>query len=152
MPSNKNWKGTEDPNWTSFSSFRSGWSQKGDPILGWDSKSGGSGNDSEEELTGRGGRSGHWELVTQRIVKAAEEEWTVAVQFSHSVMSDSLDPMDCSAPGFQVHHQLRVYSNSCPLSQCVMPSNHLIFCHPLLLPSIVPSIRVFSNESVLHIR
>ena len=35
----------------------------------------------------------------------------------------------------------------------VMPSNHLIFCHPfLLLPSIFPSIRVFSNESVLHIR
>jgi len=35
----------------------------------------------------------------------------------------------------------------------VMPSNHLIFCHPLLLPpSISPSMRVFSNESVLHIR
>ena len=35
----------------------------------------------------------------------------------------------------------------------VMPSNHLILCHPLLLlPSILPSIRVFSNESVLHIR
>ena len=35
----------------------------------------------------------------------------------------------------------------------VMPSNHLIFCHPLLLlPSIFPSIRVFSNESALHIR
>ena len=35
----------------------------------------------------------------------------------------------------------------------VMPSNHLIFCHPLLLPpSIFPSIRVFSNKSVLHIR
>ena len=34
----------------------------------------------------------------------------------------------------------------------VMPSNHLIVCHPLLLPSIFPSIRVFSNESVLHIR
>ena len=34
----------------------------------------------------------------------------------------------------------------------VMPSNHLIFCHPLLLlPSILPSIRVFSNKSVLHI-
>ena len=33
-----------------------------------------------------------------------------------------------------------------------MPSNYLIFCHPLLLPSIFPSIRVFSNESVLHIR
>ena len=37
--------------------------------------------------------------------------------------------------------------------QLVMPSNHLIFCHPLLLlPSILPSIRVFSNESVLHIK
>ena len=34
----------------------------------------------------------------------------------------------------------------------VMPSNYLIFCHPLLLPSIFPSIRVFSNESAIHIR
>ena len=43
------------------------------------------------------------------------------------------------------------YSNSHPLSQ--MPSNHLILCHPFLLPSsIFPSIKVFSNESVLHIR
>ena len=33
-----------------------------------------------------------------------------------------------------------------------MPSNHLILCHPLLLPPIPPSIRVFSNESTLHIR
>ena len=37
--------------------------------------------------------------------------------------------------------------------ESVMPSNHLILCHPLLLlPSIFPSIRVFSNETVLHIR
>ena len=37
--------------------------------------------------------------------------------------------------------------------ESVMPSNHLILCHPLLLPpSIFPSIRVFSSESVLHIR
>ena len=36
--------------------------------------------------------------------------------------------------------------------QSVMPSNHLILCHPLLLPSIFPSIRVFSNESALPIR
>ena len=36
--------------------------------------------------------------------------------------------------------------------ESVMPSNHLILCHPLLLPSIFPSIRVFSKESVLHIR
>ena len=36
--------------------------------------------------------------------------------------------------------------------ESVMPSNRLILCHPLLLPSIFPSIRVFSNESALHIR
>ena len=37
--------------------------------------------------------------------------------------------------------------------ESVMPSNHLILCHPLLfLPSVFPSIRIFSNESVLHIR
>ena len=36
--------------------------------------------------------------------------------------------------------------------ELVMPSNHLILCHPLLLPSIFPSIRVFSNESVVRIR
>ena len=46
-----------------------------------------------------------------------------------------------------------VCSNSCPLSQSCHPSNHLILCHPLLLlPAIFPSIRVFSNESALHIR
>ena len=40
-----------------------------------------------------------------------------------------------------------------PMSiESVMPSSHLILCHPLLLPSIFPSIRVFSNESALHIR
>ena len=43
-------------------------------------------------------------------------------------------------------------SNSCPSIKSVMSSNHLILCHPLfLLPSIFPSIRVFSNESVLRI-
>ena len=43
--------------------------------------------------------------------------------------------------------------NSCPLSLLVMPSNHLIFCRPLLLqPAVFPSIRVFSSESVLPIR
>ena len=49
-------------------------------------------------------------------------------------------------PGFSVHHQLPEPIRS------VMPSNHLILCHPLLLLSIFPSIRVFSNESVLRIR
>ena len=60
--------------------------------------------------------------------------------------------MDCSTPGFPVHHQLR---NLLQLmsTESGMPSNHLILCHPLLLlPSIFPSIRVFSNESIFHIR
>jgi len=62
------------------------------------------------------------------------------------------DPMNCSTPGLPVHHQLP--SSPKPMSiESVMPSNHLIFRHPLLLlPSIFPSIRVFSNESDLRIR
>ena len=60
--------------------------------------------------------------------------------------------MDCSTPGFPVHHHS--WSLFKPMSiKLVMPSNHLILCCPLLLPpSIFPSIRVFSNESVLRIR
>ena len=58
------------------------------------------------------------------------------------------DPMDCSMPGLPVYHQLKLMS-----IESVMPSNYLILCRPLLLPpSIPPSIRVFSNESVLLIR
>ena len=83
--------------------------------------------------------------------------------------------MNCSTPGFPIHHQLPslpklmsiesvMPSNHlilcCPLSlpklmsiESVMPSNHLIHCRPLLLPpSIFLSIRVFSNESILRIR
>jgi len=64
------------------------------------------------------------------------------------------DPVDCSTPGLPVHHQLPVMSLiKLMFTESVMPSNHLILCRPLLLlPSIFPSIRVFSNESVLHIR
>ena len=62
------------------------------------------------------------------------------------------DPMDCSTPGFSVHHQLPEMFKLMSIKS-VMPSNHLILCHPFLLPrSIFPSIRVFSNESVLHIK
>ena len=60
--------------------------------------------------------------------------------------------MGCSTPGFPVHHQLLEFTQLVSI-ELVMPSNHLIPCHPLpLLPSIFPSIWVFSNESVLHIR
>ena len=54
-------------------------------------------------------------------------------------------------PGFPVHHQLPLLKLMS--IESVMPSNHLILCRPLLLlPSIFPSIRVFSNESALCIR
>ena len=59
--------------------------------------------------------------------------------------------MDCRTPGFPVHHQLPELAQT-HVHRLVMSSNHLILCCPLLLlPSIFPSIRVFSNESV-HIR
>ena len=60
--------------------------------------------------------------------------------------------MDCSTPGFPVHHQLPELLKLMSI-ESVMPSNHLILSHPLLLPpSIFTSIRVFSNESVFHNR
>ena len=60
--------------------------------------------------------------------------------------------MNRSTPGLPVHHQLPEFPK--PMSiESVMPSNHLILCRPLLLlPSIPPSIMVFSKESVLCIR
>ena len=75
-----------------------------------------------------------------------------SVQFSHSVVSNSL----------RHHTSARQASLSVTISQSLLklmsiksmiPSNHLILCHPLLLlPPIPPSIRVFSNESALRIR
>ena len=60
------------------------------------------------------------------------------------------NPMDYT-PGLPVHHQLPELTQTMSI-ESVMPSNHLILCHPLLSPSIFPNTRVFSNESVLHIR
>ena len=71
-------------------------------------------------------------------------QWT-SVQFSSVTQScpTLCDPMDCSTPGLPVHLKLMSIKS-------VMSSNHLILCHPFLCPpSIFPSIRVFSNESVL---
>ena len=60
------------------------------------------------------------------------------------------DPMDYSIPGLPVYHHLPEFTQT--HVRLVMPSNHLILCCPLLLPSVLPSIRVFSNESGLCIR
>ena len=77
-----------------------------------------------------------------------------SVQFSSVTQScpTICDPIDCRMPGFPVHHHSLSLLKLMPI-ELVMTSNHLILCHPLLLPpSTFPSIRVFSNESVLHIR
>ena len=74
-----------------------------------------------------------------------------SVQFSRSVVSDSVTWWTAarlaSLSITNSQSLLRLMS-----IELMMPSNHLILCRPLLLPSIFPSIRVFSSESVLHIR
>ena len=80
--------------------------------------------------------------------------WTSTVQFSHSVVFGSLWPHEaqharppCPSPAPRADLEFIMSI------ELVMPSTHLIFCHPLLLPpSIFPNIRVFSNGSALHIR
>ena len=68
--------------------------------------------------------------------------------FSHSVMSNSVTPWTAA-----LQASLSITNSQSLLKlmsiESVMPSNHLILCRPLLLPSIFPSISVFSNESVL---
>ena len=75
-----------------------------------------------------------------------------SVQFSHSVFSNSFQPHTAT---FQASMSI-IKSRSLPKLtsiELVMPSNHLILCHPLLLlASIFPSIRAFSNKSALRIR
>ena len=67
-------------------------------------------------------------------------------------------PMDCSTPGFPVHYQLlELTQTNVQVSDAIQQSHPLVLSHPscwplLLLPSVFPSIRVFSSESVLCIR
>ena len=75
-----------------------------------------------------------------------------SVQFSRSVVSDSATPWTAACQG-----SLFITSSQSLLKlmsiELMMPSNHLILCHPFfLLPSIFSSLRVFSNESILRIR
>ena len=87
-----------------------------------------------------------------RSSPAPEFKLLVSVQFSRSVMSDSLTPWTAALQtSLSITHSgslLKLMS-----IESVMPSNHLILCRPLFLPpSIFPSIKVFSNKSVLRIR
>ena len=74
-----------------------------------------------------------------------------SVQFSHSVVSDSATPwIAARQASLSITNS---WSSLRPMSiESLMPSSHLILCCPLLLPPIPPSIRVFSNESTLHMR
>ena len=75
-----------------------------------------------------------------------------SVPFSHSVMSDSATPWTAAHQAFLSITNSRSLLKLTSI-ELVMPSNHLIFCHPLLLlPSIFPRIRVFPSESFLLIR
>ena len=82
--------------------------------------------------------------------------WEVQICLQFSSVTQSCptlcDLMNGSMPGFPVHHQSQSLLKLMSI-ELVMPFTHLKLCHPpLFLPSIFPSIRVFSNESGLHIR
>ena len=88
-------------------------------------------------------------VITKTIIRQTSIAFSSVAQSSPTLC----DPMNRSTPGLPVHHQLPEFTQTHVHLESVMPSNHLILCHPLLLlPSIFPSIRVFSNKSVLHIR
>ena len=95
-------------------------------------------------------------MATHSSILAWRISWTEppSVQFSAVAQScpTLCDPTNRSRSGLPVHHQLR--SPPKPVSiESVMPSNHLILCRPLLLlPSVFPGTRVFSDESALRIR
>ena len=92
----------------------------------------------------------HTEILELKIQQRNEK----FNQFSSAAQScpNICDHMDCSVPGFPVHHQLPELAQT-HVHQLVMPSKHSILYCPLhLLPSIFPSIRIFSNELALCIR
>ena len=80
-----------------------------------------------------------------------EQDYLVQLSSVTQSCLNLCNPMDYSMPGFAGRHQLLKLTQI--HVHCVGDAtNHFIVCHSLLLPSIIPNIRVFSNESVLHIR
>ena len=92
-----------------------------------------------------------WKFYSElrNLTKTSEVESFSSVHFSRSVVSD---PMNCSTPGLPVHHQLLEFTQTHvhQVRDAIQPSHPL--CPLLLLPPIPLSIRVFSNESTLHMR
>ena len=80
-------------------------------------------------------------------------QWVIYCCCSVSMLCLTLsNPMDCSTPGFPVLHHLLEFAQFMSI-ESIMLSNCLILCCPLLLlPSIFPRIRIFSNKLALHIR
>ena len=123
----------------SLALFLTSWERRVQPLATW------------EQL--RASADGqHSELGSYIPCTSSRPRSCSSVQFNHSVVSNSLRP-----PWTAAHQASLSITNSWSLLklmsiQSVMSSNHLILCHPLILPSILPSIRVFSNESVLRIR
>jgi len=92
-----------------------------------------------------------YQWVIFSLISSLVHELFSSVQ-SFSCIQLFATPWNGSMPGFPVHHQLPELLKLTSI-ESVMPSNHLILCRSLLpLPSIFPSIRVFSSESVLCIR
>ena len=96
-----------------------------------------------------------WYRQTICHLSLCSNSYPSQVQFS-SVQSLSCvrlcNPVNCSAPDLPVHQKLQILLKLMPI-ESVMPSSHLILCHPLLLlPPIPPNIRVFSNELTLRMR
>ena len=102
------------------------------------------------------GSSGHG-IVQARVLECVAIAFSsqgLSVQFSSvaQLCPTLCDPMNRSKPGLPVHHKLPEFTQTHAI-ESVMPSSHLILCCLLLLlPSIFPSIKVFSNESALCIR
>ena len=96
------------------------------------------------------GNTATWNFWSRSCLAHRNMEVTL-ILLSHSVVSDSETPWTAAQ---QASLSITISRSLLKLMsiESVMPSNHLILCHPLLLlPSIFPSIRVFSNESVLCI-
>ena len=99
-------------------------------------------------------QAGSWPLVPPGKLQGEERDWdSIPKPTQFSLVTQSCptlcDPMNCSQASLSITNSRSLPK---PMSiELMMPSNHLILCY-LLLPSVFPSIRVFSNESALHIR